>query len=150
MRRVWMIVGCVFLSPLVAAQVPTVERKPETSLDALAVRMSSELRSAVQQSHVGTTATYVQKSAGLIYDAHMSDCENRWVALYHKPEDSDYTYGFVYIDPQAGFTLHYVGRFTIDNDGNYHVAPNPLPPDKLSLKIRLDQNGMRLFFQHVV
>ncbi len=142
MRRVWMIVGCVFLSPLVAAQVPTVERKPETSLDALAVRMSSELRSAVQQSHVGTTATYVQKSAGLIYDAHMSDCENRWVALYHKPEDSDYTYGFVYIDPQAGFTLHYVGRFTIDNDGNYHVAPNPLPPDKLSLKIRLDQNGI--------
>lgn len=58
----------------------------------------------------------------------MSDCENRWVALYHKPEDHDYTYGFVYIDPQAGFTLQYFGRFTIDATGNYHAASNPVPP----------------------
>jgi tetratricopeptide (TPR) repeat protein len=72
----------------------------------------------------------------------MSDCENHWVALYHKPEDADYIYGFVYVDPQAGFTVHYSGRFTIDAAGNYHVAPNPLPPDKASLKIRLDQNGV--------
>ncbi len=72
----------------------------------------------------------------------MSDCENRWVAVYHKAEDPDYTYGFVYIDPQAGFTLHYVGRFTIDADAKYHVAPNPLPPGNYSLKIRLEQNGI--------
>ena len=142
MRCVWMIVGTVLFSSLVAAQDPTAERKTDTQTDALVVQMASALRSAVQQTRVGTTATEAQKSAGLNYEAHMSDCENRWVALYHRPEDSDYTYGFVYIDPQAGFTLHYVGRFTIDNDGNYHVAPNPLPPEKLSLKIRLDQNGI--------
>jgi tetratricopeptide (TPR) repeat protein len=83
------------------------------------------------------------KSSTLSYDVHMSDCENRWVALYHKPDDSDYTYGFVYIDPQAGFTVHIGGRFTIDANGKYSLAPNPIPPDKMSLKIRLDdRNGI--------
>jgi tetratricopeptide (TPR) repeat protein len=83
------------------------------------------------------------KSPSLNYDVHMSDCENHWVALYHKPEDSDYTYGFVYIDPQAGFTVHIGGRFTIDANGKYSLAPNPIPPDKMTLKIRLeDRNGI--------
>ncbi len=82
------------------------------------------------------------KSPTLSYNLHMSDCENRWVALYHKPEDSDYTYGFVYIDPEAGFTVQYGGRFTIDANGKYLLAPNPIPPDKMNLKIRLDQNGI--------
>lgn len=82
------------------------------------------------------------KSAALTYDLHMSDCENRWVALYRKPEDTDYTYGFVYIDPQAGFTVQYGGRFTIDADGKYHLAPDPISGDKMNLKIRLDQNGI--------
>jgi tetratricopeptide (TPR) repeat protein len=81
------------------------------------------------------------KAATLEYSLHMSDCENRWVALYHKPGDTDYRYGFVYIDPQAGFTLHLAGRFTIDQDGKYRAAPNPLPPDKIQVKIRLDGNG---------
>lgn len=72
----------------------------------------------------------------------MSDCENRWVVLHKEPEDKSYTYGFVYIDPQAGFTLHLWGRFTVNADGKYHAAPNPLPPDKISLKIRLAGNGV--------
>lgn len=83
-----------------------------------------------------------QKSPALRYDLHMSDCENRWIALYHEPEDNDYTYAFVYVDPQAGFTVQYGGRFTIGGDGKYHLAPNPLPPEKMNLKIRLDQNGI--------
>jgi hypothetical protein len=118
------------------------EKRPNAQTDALVVQISSELRSAIQGHNVGNIASDpMWKTAGLSYNAHMSDCEDRWVALYHKPEDRDYTYGFVYIDPQAGFTLHFFGRFTIDADGNYHAAPNPLPPDKFSLKIRLDQNG---------
>jgi len=82
------------------------------------------------------------QSAGLHYDVHMSDCENRWVALYHEPRDADYTFGFVYIDPQTGFTLQLGGHFTIGADGKYHPAPNPIPPDKVVLKIRLDEDGV--------
>lgn len=80
--------------------------------------------------------------ATLVYDVHMSDCENRWVALYHEQDDSDYTYGFVYIDPQAGFTLHLGGRFTIGADAKFHPAPNPIPADKAVVKIRLERNSV--------
>ena len=142
MRRFWMIVGCVMFSCFVAAQGPTTEKMPDAQANALAIQMSAELRSAVQQSNSEDAATQLEKAASLSYNAHMSDCEDHWVALYHKADDPDYTYGFVYIDPQAGFTLHYVGRFTIDAGGNYHVAPNPIPADKFSLKIRLEQNGI--------
>lgn len=111
--------------------------------DALAAQEASKLYKAAQNGASGTIASDpVGVAAGLRFDVQMSDCENRWVALYHTPEDRDYIYGFVYIDPQAGFTLHYVGHFTIGVDRNYHEAPNPLPPDKLSLKIRLEQNGV--------
>ncbi len=72
----------------------------------------------------------------------MSDCENRWVALYREPKDTDYTYGFVYIDPQEGFTLQLGGRFTIGSDGKFQLAPNPYVPDKAVFKIRLDGNGV--------
>src|SRR5271157_3091373 len=106
-------------------------------------QIAPELRSAAQNGTAVTAANDPSgTAAGLRYDVHMSDCEDRWVALYHSPEDRDYTYGFVYIDPDAGFTLHYFGVFTIDNDHNYHEAPNPIPTDKMSLKIRLDQNGV--------
>jgi|SRR5271157_1785763 len=112
--------------------------------DSLAVKMASELSKKIQNGNIETVANNPSGTAAdLRYDVHMSDCENHWVALHHSPEDRDYTYGFVYIDPEAGFTLHYVGVFTIDNDHNYHEAPNPIPTDKMSLKIRLEgQNGV--------
>jgi len=100
-----------------------------------------------QQSPQSATSTSLAtesrpQSAALSYNLHMSDCENRWVALYHKPDDSSYTYGFVYIDPQAGFTLHIAGSFTIDSEGKYHPAPNPLASDQYVVKIRLEGNGV--------
>jgi tetratricopeptide (TPR) repeat protein len=138
------IVAAVCLVSAQTANKPAaVETRTDPQADALAMRISSELRSAVQESSIGTVGSNpMWKAAGLTYDLHMSDCENRWVALYHRPEDPNYTYGFVYIDPQAGFTLHFFGRFTVDMDGNYRAALNPMPPDKYSLKIRLDQNGI--------
>src|SRR3954467_7361887 len=142
MRRVWIVAVCLTFSSFAAAQDSS-QKRDNVQTDALAKQISSALLSAVQHSNIGDIADDpVGKVAGLAYDVHMSDCENRWVALYHKPEDADYTYGFVYIDPQAGFTLHFFGRFTVDPDGNYHAATNPFPADKYSLKIRLDQNGI--------
>jgi len=136
-----MVVVCLTFSSFAASQESSPKRDAQT--DAVVKQISSELVSAVQHYDARDIAgDPIGKVAGLSYYAHMSDCENRWVALYHRAKDSDYTYGFVYIDPQAGFTLHYFGIFTIDASGNYHAAPNPIPPDKASLKIRLDQNGI--------
>src|SRR5262249_28395776 len=121
----------------------TEQKRTNAQQDVLVRQIGSEIQSAVQVSNIGNAANDPKgKSAGLSYDVHMSDCEDRWVALYHKPEDHDYTYGFVYIDPQAGFTFHFGGRFTIDADGKYRLATNPIPPDKMTLKIRLDGNGV--------
>ena len=149
MRKCGLRVGLVILAVvcLVSAQSPNKpvagQKGADTQADALAIQISSELLSAVQHVNIGNVASDpTWKAAGLNYDSHMSDCEDRWVALYHKPEDTDYTYGFVYIDPQAGFTVQYGGRFTIDANGKYRLAPNPILPDKMNLKIRLDQNGV--------
>jgi hypothetical protein len=142
MRRVWILVVCLTVPSFAAAQDSS-KKEVDAQTAAVTKQITSELLTAVQHSNVGDIADDPKgKIAGLVYDVRMSDCENRWVALYHKPEEADYTYGFVYIDPQAGFTLHYFGIFTIDAGGNYHAAPNPIPPDKASLKIRLDQNGI--------
>src|ERR1700733_9631923 len=137
MRNCGVRVGLLMLSVVcvVSAQTankPVAEQKrPNEQTDAVAMQISSELLKAVQVSNIeNVNSSPLWKAAGLTYDVHMSDCEDRWVVLYHRPEDSDYTYGFVYIDPQAGFTLHFGGRFTIDADGKYRSAPNPIPPDK--------------------
>jgi tetratricopeptide (TPR) repeat protein len=139
-----LILALACLASAQTANKPVAEQKGvDAQADAQAMRISSELLRSVQVTNVGNVGSDpTLKSAGLTYEFHMSDCEDRWVALYHQPEDHDYTYGFVYIDPQAGFTLHFGGRFTIDADGKYRSAPNPIPPDKMTLKIRLEQNGV--------
>lgn len=109
----------------------------------LAVQKASDLSAALQSGSDRAAANDQEVTAtGLRYDVHMSDCEDRWIALYRRPEDHEYTYGFVYIDPQAGFTFQYVGNFTIDGDRNFHEAPDSIPHEKLNLKIRLEQNGI--------
>jgi tetratricopeptide (TPR) repeat protein len=132
------IAGCIEAA---TAQVADGSQK---QTDAIAAQTASQLRNALHNSRPATVAVDRQEiAANLRYNVRMSDCENRWVALYRQPDDRDYTYGFVYIDPQAGFTLQYVGRFTIDDNGDFREAPNPIPADKFNLKIRLEgQNGV--------
>ena len=118
------------------------------------VQIAPELHGAAQIVDAGVPANDSSATAaGLTYNVHMSDCEGRWVALYRKPEDEPrYIYGFVYIDPQAGFTLDFGGEFTIHGDGSYHAVPDPVhsiqgdhPAD---LRIRLEQNGVAALLPH--
>ena len=76
----------------------------------------------------------------------MSDCENQWVVLYHKPDDRNYTYGFVYIDPQAGFTLHITGSFTIDSEGKYRPHPTHSFPTSSRSRFASTEMESRLHF----
>ena len=119
------------------------QKETNGQADALAVQEATRLSKAIQNGNVGTAVNDPTPTAtALRYDVHMSDCENHWVALYHEPKDSGYMYGFVYIDPQAGFTLQHGGAFTVDGQGNYHEATDVLRRDKINLKIRLEQNGV--------
>jgi tetratricopeptide (TPR) repeat protein len=67
-------------------------------------------------------------------------------------DEPRYIYGFVYIDPQAGFTLDFGGEFTLNGDGSYHAVPDPVhsiqgdhPAD---FRIRLEQNGVAALLPH--
>jgi len=107
------------------------------------LRIVPDLRSGVQVVDPKTiTSDPARSAASLNYNVQLSECENRWVALYYRPGKSEYIYGFVYIDPQEGFTLEFGGYFTIESDGKYKDAPNPLSQGKADLKIRLEQNGI--------
>src|SRR5262245_37410726 len=55
-----------------------------------------------------------------------ADAENRWVAFPLRDRPG-YSYGFVYIDTQAGFTVDTGGEFTIDPEGNYVKVPGSSP-----------------------
>jgi tetratricopeptide (TPR) repeat protein len=120
------------------------QKSVSAQTDAAATKIASQIHNAIQDGNIGSAANDLTAAADLRYNVHMSDCENRWVALYRNPEDQDYTYGFVYIDPEAGFMLQYGGYFTIDSDHNFHEASDPITADQINLKIRL-QNGVAAF-----
>lgn len=65
--------------------------------------------------------------------------EDHWVALPKKGADKTYTYGFIYLDEQAGFTLEYGGQFIITDDGKF-VSDTSEKKFQSSVKLRLSQN----------
>jgi len=79
-------------------------------------------------------------SSALAFDLRMSDCENRWVVLPKKPGDDSHAYGYIYIDPTAGFTLYVGGGFKLDAAGKYQSMPNPLMPRSFTL---IDKEGKK-------
>ena len=74
----------------------------------------------------------------LKYDKRNVQCEDKWIAKQMNP-DSTYVFGFIYIDPQAGLTLNYEGRFKIIN--NVFVRQKE---DMPSFKVRLEPNNVAL------
>lgn len=54
----------------------------------------------------------------LKFDKANYQCEDKWVA-YQMNKDSTYTFGFIYIDSQAGLTFDYEADFKIEKDGKF-------------------------------
>ncbi len=65
--------------------------------------------------------------------------EDKWVAFSPK-EDGVHSFGFIYIDAQAGLTLQHEGSFTIGPSGEY--VPKRL--DSINMKIRLEANNVKV------
>lgn len=66
------------------------------------------------------------------------DCMDKWV-VYPANAETGYAYGFIYLDPNAGLTLHYEGNFKVDSQ-------NQIINQKLenSTKIRLKANPIKI------
>ena len=72
----------------------------------------------------------------LNFDTRFTQSEDKWVAF---PPDSvgAHTFGFIYIDPQAGLTFDYAGSFKIKSNGKFILTPKGI---KSSVKHRLQPN----------
>ncbi len=69
-------------------------------------------------------------------------CEDKWVA-YQMDKDSTYTFGFIYIDSQAGLTLNYEGKFKISN-GKFNRIESKTDDEIGFMKVRLQPNEIAI------
>lgn len=79
----------------------------------------------------------------LKFDKSNVQCEDKWVS-YQMNKDSIYSFGFIYIDIQAGLTLDYEGDFKINKNGNFERIE---PKEKKAVgftKIRLEPNQVAI------
>ena len=75
----------------------------------------------------------------LSFDKRFVECEDHWVA-FKMNEDSSYTYGFIYIDEDAGLTFNREGNFKFGED-------NALSVEKVkgsNIKARLQANNVKV------
>jgi len=79
--------------------------------------------------------------SSLRFNKRFVQCEDKWVA-YQRDKDSTYTYGFIYIDSQAGLTYQNKGRFKITDDNTFVSVKDAL--DTISLKVRLQPNNVKV------
>lgn len=85
-------------------------------------------------------ATNSSAQTGLNFNKRYVESEDKWV-VFKVNEDSSYTYGFIYIDPDAGLTFNYEGHFKIVS-GKYI-------PEKIfetNVKVRLIPNKALVAF----
>lgn len=76
----------------------------------------------------------------LKFDKRNVQCEDKWIA-YQIDKDSTYTFGFIYIDSQAGLTLNYEGKFKIDNKGKFDRIESETKKEIGFMKVRLQPNN---------
>jgi tetratricopeptide (TPR) repeat protein len=75
----------------------------------------------------------------LKFDKRNVECENKWVA-FPMAKDSTYSFGFIYIDYQAGLTLEFEGSFKIAANGTFTKSNNPKEQKVGFNKVRLKPN----------
>lgn len=74
----------------------------------------------------------------LKFDSKFTQSEDKWVAF---PADSlgSHSFGFIYIDADAGLTLDYAGSFIINDDGKFIHKKKEVDG---SMKYRLEPNNV--------
>ena len=75
----------------------------------------------------------------LIFNKRFVECEDKWVA-FKMNKDSFYTFGFIYIDEQAGLTFNKEGDFKFNEDSSLKVERIT----ESSIKVRLQANNVKV------
>lgn len=77
--------------------------------------------------------------SNLQFDKRYVECEDRWVA-FKMNKDSTYTFGFIYIDEQAGLTIQVEGHFRYKQDQTIVLEKSK----NSNMKIRLQPNAVQV------
>ncbi len=83
--------------------------------------------------------TFLNAQNILKFDKRNVQCEDKWIT-YQMDKDSTYTFGFIYIDSEAGLTLNYEGKFKISNEGKFIRIETEPTNAKGFIKARLRPN----------
>jgi tetratricopeptide (TPR) repeat protein len=84
-----------------------------------------------------TTQLPAQQS--LQFNKRFVQSENTWVA-FAPDKNGEHSFGFIYIDAQAGLTLNYEGKFKQDSTGKIIVQKS----NEALLKVRLEANNVQV------
>jgi tetratricopeptide (TPR) repeat protein len=76
------------------------------------------------------------ESTELKFDTKYYDAVDKWIAFPQKQTDTTYTFGFIYLDEQAGFTFDYTSHFE-KTDNGLKKLPRQF---EAGLKSRLSRN----------
>jgi tetratricopeptide (TPR) repeat protein len=87
---------------------------------------------------IAVSAQNISKSdTSLKFDRRYTQCEKKWVV--RRPDSTGkYTFGYIYIDSQAGFTFDFKGNFIVDKNNRYIVDTSV--SQGTSIKVRLYPN----------
>lgn len=85
------------------------------------------------------TAIKINAQNNLIFNNRFIECEDKWVA-FQMDKDSSYTYGFIYIDSEAGLTLNLEGSFKYQSDSSLIIEKIK----DANIKSRLENNNVKV------
>lgn len=86
------------------------------------------------------TISIFSQNLSLEFNKHYYECFEKWVVLDKEANALTYSYGFIYLDLEAGFTFHLEGKIK-NVDGVLKIDNET---EKLSLKVRLENNWQKV------
>ena len=84
--------------------------------------------------------SFAQNDSVMTFNKRFIDAEDKWVLLPMDKSDTSFSYGFIYMDAQAGLTMQAGGTFKIKN-GN--IVRSGIF-DSMSVKTRLQPNDVQV------
>ena len=82
----------------------------------------------------------VNSQTTLKFDTTNIESVDKWVVFQKAKDSVYYNFGFIYLDSSAGLTLHYEGKFKIDEKGNFKKEKTEVASQTTFMKVRMEPN----------
>lgn len=92
---------------------------------------------------VAKAQTNLGIDTSLKFDQRYTKCERKWVVLAKTDTERNYSFGYIYVDAQAGFTYDLKGVFKVDAKGRY-ISDTNIFKNTGSIKYRIASNWKKV------